>query len=46
MVFAEEDLDNKGIKVEGQGHLDTKETEGYNKNIHSDEAKEHLTESP
>lgn len=46
VVFAEEDLDNKGIKVEGQGNLDTKETEGYNKNIHSDEAKEHLTESP
>ena len=46
VVFAEEDLDNKGIKVEGQGNLDTKETEGYNENIHSDEAKEHLTESP
>ena len=46
VVFAEEDLGNKGIKVEGQGNLDTKETEGYNKNIRSDEVKEHLTESP
>ena len=46
MVFAEEDLDNKEIKVEGQGNLDTKETEGYNENIRFDEVKEHLTESP
>ena len=45
VVFAEEGLENEGIKVEGQGNLDIKEAEGYNESIDSEEPEEHLRES-
>ena len=46
VVFADEGLENKGMKTEEQGNLDTEETEGYNENINSEEPEKRLTESP
>ena len=50
VVFADEGLENKGMKTEEQGNLDTEETEGYNEDTEEKERygerKEHLTESP
>ena len=49
VVFADEGLENKGMKTEEQGNLDTEEAEGYNEDTEEKdrhgERKEHLSPS-